>query len=248
MATGRSTVGASRSQGAGRRGSAGVYELLKEQILTGELTAGATLTETALATAAGVSRTPVREALKRLEQDGLVERAEHGGLRVRTRSVEEILEIYDVRGVLEAEAAREAAERHGRGDLLLLTELVDWMDEIPRGSAEDLAKANVDFHRAIWNASHNATLVDLLERLYLHLRRYPDTTYQQAGRWESAQREHHAIVEAIRRRDGDSAARLVAEHIATARDIRIERWRKNVRMYDSADPYDSVDPSASRSD
>jgi DNA-binding GntR family transcriptional regulator len=95
-----------------------IYQQLREAIVTGVLSADAPLTELSLAAQYKVSRTPVREALRRLEQDGLVERGPRG-MKVRGRSPEEILEIYEVRITLEGAAARAAAERR--------TELICWV-------------------------------------------------------------------------------------------------------------------------
>jgi len=94
-----------------------VYERLRDEVVSGQLPEGAPLVEATVATRYGTSRTPVREALRRLEQDGLVERGARG-LRVRIRGPEEILEIYEVRILLEAAAARHAAVRHTRLDLI----------------------------------------------------------------------------------------------------------------------------------
>jgi DNA-binding GntR family transcriptional regulator len=196
------------------------YDLLKQAILSGELEPGQPLVETSLATWCGVSRTPVREALRRLEQDGLVERNDHG-LAVRSRSPEEILDLYDTRIVLEATAAKVAAERRHEHDVRALRWALDLGRNVAITDPAAMADANRQFHRAVWAASHNESLIDLLERLDLHLGRYPGTTLLSPGRWDAARDEHAALADAIEKRDGNLAHAIATGHFAAARDIRL---------------------------
>src|SRR5690606_13091999 len=138
-----------------------IYDQLKSAILASELAPGQQLVETALATTYGVSRTPIRQALTRLEQDGLVART-HKGLVVRERSPDEILDIYDVRIGLEANAAATAALRRTRMDLVALQRFEDRMEAMDGSDSEAIAEVNRQFHRAIWEASHSEPLIDLL--------------------------------------------------------------------------------------
>ncbi|GLW08680.1 GntR family transcriptional regulator [Microtetraspora sp. NBRC 13810] len=197
-----------------------VYRRLREDILSGGLAAETPLVEAALADRYGTSRTPVREALRRLEQDGLVERADRS-LRVRARSPEEILEIYEVRISLEGVAARAAAERHTPYDLARLRAEAGRMAATPADDPRAMADANRRFHEAIYAAGHNATLLDLLTRLNDHLARYPATTLSHPGRWHQARTEHEALLAAIAARDAPTAATLAEQHMTTARDIRL---------------------------
>jgi DNA-binding GntR family transcriptional regulator len=206
-------------------GSSGdvTYARLKQAIITGELEPGAALVELNLAEWCGVSRTPVREALTRLEQDGLVVRGERG-LMVRMRRPEEILDLYETRIVLEATAAAVAAERHTRFDRLRLERHLRDMESEPPPDPATRAEANRSFHREIWLASGNESLTDLLERLNLHLGRYPETTLSYPGRWESALREHRELAEYIFARDSERASDAARRHFTAARDIRIALW------------------------
>jgi DNA-binding GntR family transcriptional regulator len=199
------------------------YERLTQAILTGELLPGQPLVETSLAAWCQVSRTPVREALTRLQQDGLVVRSERG-LVVRERSPEEILDIYETRIELEAMAARVAATRRSDLDVLTMRRIVQRLDGVDATDDRAMASGNREFHRSVWGASHNESLRDLLRRLDLHLARYPSTTLSQPGRWAAGNREHRAIVDAIAARDGAAAHALTAEHFATARDLRLMLW------------------------
>jgi len=194
--------------------------MLQRAILSGELVPGQPLVETSLAEWCGVSRTPVREALSRLEQDGLVRRSE-GGLVVRVRSPEEILDIYEVRMVLEATAGRVAAERRTDHDIRLLRHILERGKKVTPGDSAGMVEANQQFHRMVWRAGHNESLLDLLERLNLHLGRYPETTLTAPGRWAVALREHGELTDAIEQRRADDACRIAHAHFVGARDIRL---------------------------
>jgi DNA-binding GntR family transcriptional regulator len=199
------------------------YEIIKHAILKGELLPGQPLVEIALAAMCQVSRTPIREALTRLEQDGLISRSDRG-LIVRERSPEEILDIYQVRTVLEGTAAASAADRRNEHDIRMLRSLIKQAEQV--GDEDDEAKVEVNraFHRALWAASHNDCLLDLLERLDLHLGRYPATTLSSAGRWEEAKQEHAVMTDAIGNRDSGKARDAALGHFTRARDIRLQLW------------------------
>lgn len=203
------------------------YERIKDAILDGTFEPGAPLVESSISEWCGVSRTPVREALTRLEQDGLVERRERG-LVVRTRSPEEILDIYETRTVLEAVAARTAAVRWTSFDRIRLENLLRVYSEVDPSDPTLLAQRNREFHKGVWQAAHNESLLDLLNRLNMHLVRYPATTLAHPGRWEQALEEHRALVDAILRRDADVAGKTAELHFTEARDIRLALWEDHL--------------------
>jgi DNA-binding GntR family transcriptional regulator len=203
------------------------YDKIKAAILDGTLEPGAPLVESSIAEWCGVSRTPVREALTRLEQDGLVTRSDRG-LVVRERSPEEILDIYEVRIVLESAAARLAAERHTNFDLIRLERLVRVGEEIGADRPEAMAANNREFHRALWQAARNEALLDLLSRLNMHLVRYPMTTLSYPGRWKQALLQHRQLVDAIAGRDASKAAEVARVHFTEARDIRLRLWEQDL--------------------
>lgn len=199
------------------------YERLRELIFSNELEAGEALTEATLASRLGVSRTPIREGLTRLEQDGLVERFARG-VRVKERSPEEILEIYEVRITLEEAAARGAASRRTELDLSRLEAIHDEMAGLPGSDSAGRVAWNNRFHEALWRASHNATLEDVITRLISRLRRYPQTTLTFPGRWERVLVEHGQLIAAIRKQDPDQAAAIAAGHMTAARDTRLRMY------------------------
>lgn len=200
------------------------YELIKQAIMVGELQPGQPLVELALAGWYKVSRTPIREALTRLEQDGLAQRGDRG-LIVRESTPEEILDLYETRIVLESKAASVAAERRTALDLVAMRRAAE---RVHRDGSEphEVAERNRRFHRSIWQASHNASLIDLLERLNMHLGRYQETTLVYPGRATSSHSEHLELVDAIEDRDAARAAEIAARHFTTSRDIRLRLWQE----------------------
>lgn len=204
-------------------GQQSIYEKIRDAILDGTFPPGSQLIELAIADLYDVSRTPVRESLGRLEQDGLVERGPRG-LIVRTRSPEEILDIYDVRILLETAVARLAAERHTEVDGV---QLLGALDHVTPNESDDTSALIIriwHFHHTIWSASHSQALIDLLQRLKLHLLRYPETTLSYPGRVEESAREHRELAQAILDRDPDKAAAAAEAHLTRARNIRLELW------------------------
>lgn len=214
--TGRSATGPTNRQ-------VSPYEMLKNAIMAGELTPGEPLVEVELADWYNVSRTPIREALTRLEQDGLVRRGDRG-LIVRENSPEEILDIYESRIVLESKAAAVAAERRTSLDLMSMRRAGERVHRDDDVDAHVVAERNRQFHRTVWRASHNESLIDLLERLNMHLGRYPATTLAFPGRTASSQQEHMELIDAIEARDEALAADIATRHFTAARDIRLRLW------------------------
>lgn len=200
----------------------GVYEQIREAIVRGEFAPGESLGEVALARRFGTSRTPVREALHRLEIEAIVERIARG-VRVRASSPEEILDIYEVRITLESSAAKAAATRATELDRVRLRAAQDAM--VATGdSPVERAHANRVFHETVWEASHSPTLVDLLHRLNVHLIRYPSTTLAHGDRWETVLREHEELLDAIERGDAEAAHRIAERHMAGAREVRLRMY------------------------
>jgi DNA-binding GntR family transcriptional regulator len=200
----------------------GVYERIREAIVSGEFAPGESLGEVALARRFGTSRTPVREALHRLEIEAIVEPTSRG-VRVRPSSPEEILDIYEVRITLESAAAKAAAARATEFDRVRLRAAQDAM--VATGdSPVERANANRVFHEAIWQASHSPTLVDLLHRLNVHLIRYPSTTLAHGDRWDVVLREHEELLAAIERGDAEAALRIAEQHMTGAREVRLRMY------------------------
>lgn len=203
----------------GRQSAEQVYTRLKQAISIGEIPSEAPLVEATLAERYSVSRTPIRQALLALEQDGLVVR-DGRSLRIRKQDTAEIIELYEIRGMLEEHAARLAARRHNPSDAIVLNHLVDQMaSDVAQEARYDL---NRGFHAAIWRAANHTVLLQTLERLYANSVQGLRTTLRTPDRWSQTVGEHRAMVEAILARDEERAAQLVLQHLWTARDIRIQ--------------------------
>ena len=204
-----------------------IYTELRADIAGGALPAGSPLREVALAGRFGVSRTPVREALRRLQHDGLLVPG-HRGLQVRRADPREVVQVYDLRILLEAEAAAQAARAHGPADLVRLEGLL----ARDRALTGPDPATNSEFHAAVWSAAHNPVLEDLLHRLMLQAVHVPRSTLSVAGRWAEALGEHAALVEAIRAGDAAAARRLAGDHLRTARELRLHLLREAPGNYD----------------
>lgn len=202
--------------------SQALYEQLRQAVSEGELLPGSPLSEAELCQQYSMSRTPIREALARLEQDGLVER--RGTVSyVRDRSADEILDIYRVRVYLEGAIAFDAAHRRSETDVIRLMAAVQQGQELT-GDDEPalLQEANLRFHTALAVASHNQTLLDLQSRLTAQVAKLPSTTLAYPGRWEASTEEHIALVDAIRKQDGELAREISTAHMQAAADIRYQ--------------------------
>jgi len=206
-----------------------VYESLRESIRSGRLPPGERLRETDIAERLGVSRTPVREALRRLQSDGLVTFAPWRGMTVAALDLGQLEELYDMREVLESAAARFAATNATDADVAGLRSLLD--EQAAAGSdAGALERINRAFHDAIYRAAHNRYLLGALSSLADSLGLLKNTTFSLAGRPESGLVEHRRIVDAIAARDPAVAEDAARRHIARARDLRLHLFQTEQRL------------------
>lgn len=197
--------------------------LLLDAIDRGDFAPGARLVESELAARYGVSRTPVREALSRLETQGVVARHPRGGAVVAALDYDQLGELYAVRAVTEGFAARMAARHAAPAEIALLQEMVA-TDRLHLDDAEALSKANRLFHRQLHRASHNRYLVQMLDAMRRSLALLSSTTLAWPGRGAQSVEEHTRIVAAIAARDeegAEMAARLHIENALAAR-LRLE--------------------------
>lgn len=209
-----------RKDGA-NEGSRGLrtYEALLERIRQGELKPGTRVREEDIATMLGVSRTPVREALGRLQARGLVHQVQ-GGLAIVELGRARIMELYAMRGVLEGAAARFAAENATSGDLELIRLTAEGFRD-DNDDARSLAATNVRFHQAIYDAAHNSYLMRMVEDMNDSLALLPQTTFVVSGRSSSAVVEHRDILAAIEARDATRAEDAARLHIRQALQARL---------------------------
>jgi DNA-binding GntR family transcriptional regulator len=194
-----------------------IAELLKRDIVTGRLRSGQKLVEKDLAAACDVSRTPLREALARLVNDGLAVSIPYRGIFVREVSRDELKAIYELRTAIEGLAAQLAAERADPAQLDQLASLLAAMDRQTTGDeASELKLLNERFHRLIAVAAGNPLLPRQMDDIWSRVSLARTSAWSATGRGETSRDEHHAIYEAIRRRDGSAARSLAETHVIAA--------------------------------
>lgn len=198
-----------------------VYERIRAAIVSGEIPAQQRLAGTVLAEQFGTSRTPVREALQRLETERLIERTPRGTF-IRQIQPEEVFDIYDVLKILEGAAARMAAERATPWNLLQLRTAHQAMVDLVEPDAPRRAELNREFHAMVAAAARSPTTARVLLQLNSSLVVTARTTLAVEERWQAALAEHQQLVEAIEARDADAAASIAEEHMIAAGDVRVQ--------------------------
>lgn len=198
-----------------------VTEALREAILSGVLPAPAWLREDELAAALRVSRTPIREALRRLSDEGLTQRVANRGTVVTPVTIDEVLAVYAVRESLEGLAARTAALRRPRGLVERLRDIHQRMSDNLESDPAVMAELSFEFHTAIRDAVANPYLTRFLNHAEQVIRRFGRTTFAQPGRPGEALDEHLALLEAIASGDSVLAEKIATEHMRHAREIHV---------------------------
>lgn len=202
-----------------------VYEHLRNEVLMGSLQPGQWLREQEIAETLNVSRTPVREAVRRLGQEGLLEISPNRGVRVRDLTSTEAVDTYEVRAMLEGRSARLAAQRVTPDQLERLRAL---LKEIARTPPEDYAaqiKADDTFHNAIAELAGNEVLLEMIKLLNSRITRIKILT-RDTNLSTTTQHQHEAIVDAVAAGDAERAEAAMREHLETYRQIVQERLTK----------------------
>jgi DNA-binding GntR family transcriptional regulator len=203
----------------GTRGQ-NAYRLILSAIREGHYKPGDRLREEEIAARFGMSRTPVREGLGRLQEKGLVEAASGRGLAVATLNMQQVLELYAMREEAEGAAARFAAQQVTAVEIENMERL---NDEFLASAGDACAAARINrlFHARLYDAARNRYLRHALDDLQDSIALLAETTFVEAGRTELAYEEHKAIVESLRSRSVDEAYRTAAEHIRAALRARL---------------------------
>lgn len=194
------------------------FEALAEAIIDGRIGPGAKLNEPELARSLGISRGPLREAVRRLEEQGLVRRRPRAGVRAVALSPEAMIDMFIVREALEGMAARLAAERRTEGDVTALRRLVASQSD---ALLEPVPVRGVwNFHGAIARIAASPRITEVLEsQLYRLIRQFRHKERIGGGRGGRSVEEHRRIVEAIAERDAELAELLMRRHVAAARAV-----------------------------
>ncbi|MBO8141304.1 MAG: GntR family transcriptional regulator [Firmicutes bacterium] len=203
-----------------------VYELVRDWISAGMIRPGERLSEEDLARRAGVSRTPVREALKRLEAEGFVQIIPYRGVIVAEPSEDELAELGVVRECLEELAARLAAQSITHAEIFALEAMEEEFEAaVAAGDVARMTETNQKLHEAVWRAGRNRVLVQLLRRLRDRNIRHQATIFSLRSRREASCEEHRALIQALKDGDPDRAAALARIHFQRAEAARLRLRR-----------------------
>jgi len=204
-----------------------VLETLREAIINGTLKPRERLMEIQLAEELGVSRTPIREALRKLELEGFIVMVPRKGAYVADISFKDIAEVFEIRAALEGLAAGLAAERITEEELEEMERLlVEKADAIARKDMDKLIEVDTKFHEAIYKSSRNTRLAGIINNLREQIQRYRAASLSFPGRMKQSLEEHREIVEAIQSRDVQLARKTAEEHIENAENSIIESIKK----------------------
>ncbi|SHH32680.1 GntR family transcriptional regulator [Tepidibacter thalassicus] len=204
-----------------------VFEYLREAILKGKLEPGQRLMEVQLAEQLGVSRTPVREAIRKLELEGLVVMLPRKGAYVADVSLKDIIEVLEIRGALEGLAASVAAERMTEEDLEKL-ELIsyEFKKSLENKDIEMMVQKDIELHDIIFNSTNNQKLIQINNSLREQVYRFRVTYISDYDTSKNLVKEHEDIIEAIYNRDSKLAMERAMAHIENAENFIIEKSRR----------------------
>lgn len=204
-----------------------VYAALRDGIMSGALHAGERLNEESLATRFGVSRTPVRESLHRLEADQFVRRIPYRGVVVCGINPQQVTEFYMLRIAVDGIAARIAAVKRTPVDVANLR----WLNSKMRDAAaakdiQAVIRTNIDFHETVGRIADNHLVLSFIEQIHSWVRRADHNPFSIPGRPESGASEHDRIIDAIETGDADQAECLTREHMQRSHNLRLQLLMK----------------------
>lgn len=191
-----------------------VFDVLMSAIMQGQLSPGERLLEVRLADEMGVSRTPVREAIRRLELEGFVVMVPRKGAYVAGLSINDVEEVYEIRTVLETLAVRLAAQRMQPADYAQLDELAEKMCATwQEGNVDNWVSLDASFHELLYKFSRNERLVSMMSNIMEQLSRYRIISLANVEVRHNSLSEHQDLIEALKRHDSEAAAAAVEKHI-----------------------------------
>ena len=195
------------------------YEVLKKAIITGEIPAGERIVETDYADRLHISRTPLREALRKLERDGLVEYVMRRGVIVHAFTTEDVEQIYTIRNCLELLTLPDIIEKATPEDIAGLREMLAKMDELnAKNDVEALSPIARDFHTAITAISGKNRILRVIEGQDEYIRRFSAMAIKQEDRRNEANEEHHRLVDLIEQKDLPAFEALMKQHIDRSKE------------------------------
>jgi DNA-binding GntR family transcriptional regulator len=191
-----------------------IFATLREAIVAGELKPGERLLEVKLADKMGVSRTPVREAIRKLELEGLVVMVPRKGAYVAGLTLKDVAEVFEIRSSLEGLAAALAAERITDEEVIILDKILDDISTAgEKGDIKTVIKKDMEFHQVLFSASRNDRLAQMINNLKEQIDRFRTQSFSNPIRTKSVLSEHEHILNAIKQGDVENSERLAKEHI-----------------------------------
>ena len=193
-----------------------VFDKLEASILSGEYSAGEILTELGLSQQLNVSRTPVREAIRRLQQENLVKEVGKG-VKVVGVSISDLADIFEIRSRVEGLAAKKCAEKITDDQINELNEILELQEFYTfKGVADSINNADTEFHKKIYEVCGSDIYSSMLSDLHKRVQQFRKISVENSDRAVNAHKEHRQIFEAIKSRDGKLAEKLTVKHITNA--------------------------------
>jgi DNA-binding GntR family transcriptional regulator len=197
-----------------------VYENLKLAIVNGDISGGTRLVESQIAEVQGISRTPVREAIHKLEREGFVVRHPKGGFTVLGFNREDIEETFGIRSVLEGYAAKLAAIRHRPEELKSLEKKInEFQYQLNKNQLKILPRINTEFHDLLYSLSKSNRLIHMINGLRDQIYRFRQMILKEQALAKISNEDHILMLESIRKRDAEGVEKLVREHILRGQEI-----------------------------
>lgn len=204
-----------------------VFEYLKNAIIEQAIKPAERLVETRIADMLGISRTPLREALHKLEREGWIEKPPSGGYMVVTLAKEDIEQAFAIRSVLEAYAARLAAEKHKEKDLVPLEKkMKEFQDCLETDDKDKLHRINTEFHELLYGLSDSPRLIKMINQLREQVSMFRRIILKQDSFVHESKDDHIKILSLIRARDGEGVERLVRLYIDKGKKVALSQLVK----------------------
>ena len=202
-----------------------VYDQLLEAIRSGDITSDQHLVQEKLADQMQISRTPVREAIHKLEREGLIERQPRGGFTVLGLNRNDIEETFGIRSVLEGYAARLAAIKHEEQELEELeSKIKEFQNALDRQKMNLLPTINTEFHDLLYGLSKSPKLINMINGLRDQIYRYREMILKESKFAATSNLDHKKMLKHIRQRDAEGAERLVRDHILRGQEMVLKEY------------------------